>query len=92
LIQQLGFQHGTSLGYSAGAAFIKNTFKETQKAEKTINYHHHHHHTPLMELGHLLTRSGHTYPEVSSKVYHDSFCQLGSSVTLGNLFRGILFT
>ena len=30
-----------------------------------------------MELGHLLTRSGLTYPEVSSKVYHDSFCQLG---------------
>ena len=39
-----------------------------------------------MELGHLLTRSGLTYPEVSSKVYHDSFCQLG------NLFRDILFT
>ena len=35
-----------------------------------------------MELGHLLTRSGLTYPEVSSKVYHDSFCQLGSSVSL----------
>jgi len=28
-----------------------------------------------MELGHLLTRSGLTYPEVFSKVYHDSFCQ-----------------
>jgi len=35
-----------------------------------------------MELGHLLTRSGLTYPEVSSKVYHDSFGQLGSSVSL----------
>ena len=35
-----------------------------------------------MELGHLLTRSGLTYPEVSSKVYHDSFCQLGSSISL----------
>jgi len=31
-------------------------------------------------LGHLLTRSGLTYPEVSSKVCHDSFCQLGNSV------------
>ena len=30
----------------------------------------------------MLTRSGLTYPEVSSKVYHDSFCQLGSSVSL----------
>jgi len=35
-----------------------------------------------MELGHLLTRSGFTYPEVSSKVYHGSFCQLGISVSL----------
>ena len=35
-----------------------------------------------MELGHLLTRSGPTYPEVSSKVCHDSFCQLGNSVSL----------
>jgi len=35
-----------------------------------------------MELGHLLTRSCLTYPEVSSKVYRDSFCQLGSSVSL----------
>jgi len=35
-----------------------------------------------MELGHLSTRSGLTYPEVSSKVYPDSFCQLDSSVSL----------
>ena len=35
-----------------------------------------------MELDHLLPRSGFTYPEVSSKVYHDSFCQLWSSVSL----------
>jgi len=35
-----------------------------------------------MELGHFLTRSGLTYPEVPSKVYHDSFCQLGSSISL----------
>jgi len=56
--------------------------------------HHHHHHISVMELGHLLTRSGLTYPEVSSKVCHDSFCQLGNSVSLpwGNLLRGILFT
>jgi hypothetical protein len=36
----------------------------------------------VMELGQLLTRSGLTYAEVSSKVYHDSFCQLGSSVSI----------
>ena len=35
-----------------------------------------------MQLGHLLTRSGLTYPEVSSKAYHDSFCQSDSSVSL----------
>ena len=35
-----------------------------------------------MELGHFMTRSGLTYPEVSTKVYHDSFCQLDSSVAL----------
>ena len=35
-----------------------------------------------MVLGHFLTRSGLTYPGVSSKVYHDSLCQLGSSISL----------
>jgi len=35
-----------------------------------------------MELGYLLTRSGLMYREVSSKVYHDFFCQLGSSISL----------
>jgi len=35
-----------------------------------------------MELGYFLTRSGLTYPEVSSKVYHDSFCPLGGRVSL----------
>ena len=42
----------------------------------------HHHHISFMDLGHLLTCSVLTYPEVSSKVYHDSFCQLVSSVSL----------
>ena len=46
------------------------------------HHHHHHHHISVMELGHLLTRSGLTYPEVSSKVCHDSFCHLGNSVSL----------
>ena len=40
------------------------------------------HHVSVMQLGHLLTRSSLTYPEVSSKVCHDSFCQSGSSVSL----------
>jgi len=46
------------------------------------HHHYHHHHISVMELGHWLTRSGLTYPEVSSKVCHDSFCQLGNSVSL----------
>jgi len=55
----------------------------TNKVVYKINHHHHHHHhISFMELGHLLTRSGLTYPEVSSKVHHDSFCQLGSSISL----------
>ena len=45
-------------------------------------YHHHYHHISVMELGRLLTRSGLTYPEVSSKVFHDFFCQLENSVSL----------
>ena len=36
----------------------------------------------VMGWGHLLTRSGLTYPEVSSKVCHVSFCQLDNSVSL----------
>jgi len=47
-----------------------------------ISHHYHHRHISVMELGHLLTRSGLTYPRVSSKVYHDSFCQSGNSVSL----------
>jgi len=51
---------------------------------KTVRHHHHHqyHQISFVELGHLLTRSCLTYPEVSSKFYYDSFCQLGSSMPL----------
>ena len=35
-----------------------------------------------MELGHLLDLSVLTYPKVSSKICHNSFCQLGKSVSL----------
>jgi len=48
----------------------------------TSGQNHHHHHISVMQLGHLLTRSGLTYPEVSSKVYHDSFCHSDSCVSL----------
>ena len=36
----------------------------------------------VVELGHLLTRSGLTYLVDSSEVCHDSFCQLANSVSL----------
>ena len=36
----------------------------------------------VMQSGHLLTRSGLTYTEVSSEVCHDSFWQLGNSISL----------
>ena len=42
----------------------------------------HHHHQSFMELVLSLTCSVLTYPEVSSKVYPDSFYQLDSSVSL----------
>jgi len=48
----------------------------------TLLFDHHHHHISVMELGYFLTRSGLTYPEVFSRVCHDSFCQLGNSVSL----------
>jgi len=51
---------------------------------RKLYHHYHNHHTVYLSRSwaHLLTRSGLTYPEVSSKVYHDSFCQLDSSVSL----------
>ena len=53
------------------------------KASKSYHHHHHHHHhISAMELSHLLTRSGLMYPEVSSKVCHNSFRQLQNSVPL----------
>ena len=58
---------------------------------KKLYHHHHHHHISVMELGHLLTRSGLTYPEVSSKVCHDSFCQLGNSVSLSWVIYYMLY-
>ena len=47
-----------------------------------VNLHNNNNHISVTQLGHLLTRSGLTYPEVSSKVYPDSFCQSDSSVSL----------
>jgi len=53
-----------------------------QKSVIPFHHHHHHRHLSVMELAHLLTRSSLTHPEFSSKMCHDSFCQLGNSVSL----------
>ena len=62
----------------------KSRHKNPIKKGRNSEYHHHHHHISVIELGHLLTRSGFTYSEVSSKVYHDSFCQLESPDAKGS--------
>ena len=54
----------------------------SEKSYYNYYYHHHLHHISVMHLGHLLTRSSLTYPEVSSMVYHNSLCQTDSSVSL----------
>ena len=61
---------------------ILTTSTNSSVTRLSFYHHHHHHHTSAMELGHLLTRSGLTYLEVSSEVCHDSFCRLGNSVSL----------
>jgi len=66
--------------------FLLGNSKEMLSYFNLSHHHHHHHHISFMELGHLLTRSGLTYPEVSSRVYHDSFCQLGRSISLPWVF------
>ena len=59
-----------------------HNLKFLEKRSQFLHLHHHRHHISFMELGHLLTRSCLTYPEVSSNVYHNSFCQLGISISL----------
>ena len=77
------------LSYSGSNAWdiqlLKRLATEAQlsrDAKKLVARIWYYHHTSFMEVGHLLTRSGLTYPEVSSKIYNDSFCQLGSSGSL----------
>ena len=74
--------------YNGGGRFIENKITRCHapvtvaftSVSETLD--HHHHHISVMELVHLLPRSRLTYPEVSSKVYHDSFCQLRIGVSL----------
>jgi len=73
----------------ASTVQVSLPYNQTGRASVLYNFilvyyhhHYHHHHISATQLGHLLTRSSLTHPEVSSKVYHDSFCQLDSSVSL----------
>jgi len=61
---------------------VKTAMKMILVAVKTIfRVSHHQNHQSFIELGHLLTCSGLTHPEVSLTVYHDFFCQLGNIVS-----------
>jgi hypothetical protein len=62
--------------------FISTTSFSLVSPCKHHHHHHHHHHISVMELGHLLTRSGLTYPKVSSNVCHNSFFQMGNIASL----------
>jgi hypothetical protein len=59
-----------------------------------LHYHLHCRRPANQELGHLLTCSGLTHPEISLMVSPDSFCCSVCSffIILGNLFQGILLT
>jgi hypothetical protein len=61
-----------------GARFALSVLYGSQNKQRPLLYHHHH--LSVMDLGHLLTRSGLMYPEASSKVCHGSFCQLGCNL------------
>ena len=79
---QWSFRFSVMWGISWLSEWVSVSFSRRTVVHFVGDRHHHHHHISVMELGHLLTRSGLTYPEVSSKVCHDSFCQLGNSVSL----------
>ena len=66
--------YGDRIGQNVTVRREENGYKRTCLGR----HHHHHHHMSVMELGHLLTFSGFTCLEVC----HDSFCQLGNSVSL----------
>ena len=55
---------------------LHNYRRRRRRRRRHHHHHHHHHHISVMELGHLLTRSGLTYPQVSSLVYILTFLSL----------------
>jgi hypothetical protein len=61
------------------------------KYVRNLSIIHYHHHLANMELGHLLTRFGLTYPEVSSMVTPGSFCLLVCSFSLSSVICYVAF-
>jgi len=55
----------------------ENMLFEICRRHQELNNNNNNSHISVTEVGHLLTRSSSTYPEVSSKVCHNSFCQMG---------------
>jgi len=80
----------------AATGWIVQETKFTRTTDNAhVPYHHHrHHHLAIFELDQLLTSSGFTHLEVSSKIFPGFFCILVCSFffIFGNLLRGILFT
>jgi len=68
---------------------VRNVLEHSVERIKThfMFKNHCHHHISVMELGHLLTRSGFSYPEVFSNVYHNSFCQMVNSMFKNSMFK-----
>ena len=83
--------HWSLYEFTAYANVTLKGYSKIKLHRYILHHHHHHHHISVMELGHLFTRSGFTYPEVSSKVYHDSLCQQGSSISLPWLIYFVAF-
>jgi hypothetical protein len=65
------------LFYNVLSAITIRSFSVHGISVTSNHHHHHHHHVAIKELGHLLTRSGLTHPEVSSMVFLASFCFWG---------------
>jgi hypothetical protein len=62
--------------------FMDRSFRHRRRRHHHHHHHHHHyHHVAVKELGHLLTLSGLTHPEVPSVVFRSSFL-LSSVVVL----------
>ena len=70
---------------AAGSIVQETGFSRTRENPHLPYHHHHHHHLAITELGHLLTPSGFTQPEVSSTVSPGFFCIFVCSFLLSSV-------